>query len=500
MALHNVGRYLVAYWLVLVALFSWLVHDTLHKTVNYLSAASDLTEGYKLGILLNTIFVIFVLAGKIGQVVLFGELRTIEVEHIAERLPLFTVNLLFNLSNNDNVIFNCILLAGTVMLKIFHIILVDRMDVVLLRITNAADLEGYTGRQVLWAFAASAYFWLLPAYVAGDFLVAKFLAYDVFQGVNLVVCLLFGFQFAVQGVDLLAYFAKLLLSVYEMAVYRASSDEDDDDVDQVWETKAYFAKAIDIACSVLKALAHLTFFYLLTFNSGIPLLMLQGTFLTLKQTHSEIMLLLLFIESSKRLDQQLPNASNEDLEASDSLCIICRDDMVSPENFEATHAKKLPARRCPKKLHCGHILHMGCLKDWLERSDNCPLCRRNAFSEAPDPVLTEIPAPGAQIPEQVEPHDGDIFNSLNLPAGPPIPTPMARIYDHNTLPDNLTINLPSFALVPPNWAVLPLHRGPIPGQYGVDLSRTHQAQMRVVKPTGGNIEVYTYAPETNEHI
>lgn len=31
-------------------------------------------------------------------------------------------------------------------------------------------------------------------------------------------------------------------------------------------------------------------------------------------------------------------------------------------------------------MKCGHILHLGCLKEWLERSDSCPLCRRKVFS------------------------------------------------------------------------------------------------------------------------
>lgn len=35
----------------------------------------------------------------------------------------------------------------------------------------------------------------------------------------------------------------------------------------------------------------------------------------------------------------------------------------------------------PKKLPCGHILHLGCLKSWLERQQVCPTCRRPVASE-----------------------------------------------------------------------------------------------------------------------
>lgn len=37
----------------------------------------------------------------------------------------------------------------------------------------------------------------------------------------------------------------------------------------------------------------------------------------------------------------------------------------------------------PKKLPCGHILHFGCLRSWLERQQVCPTCRRSVLSGQP---------------------------------------------------------------------------------------------------------------------
>ena len=53
-------------------------------------------------------------------------------------------------------------------------------------------------------------------FIFADFSLAKFLVYDVFQGINSVTCLLFGFQFAVQGVQALTYFSKLLLGFMKL--------------------------------------------------------------------------------------------------------------------------------------------------------------------------------------------------------------------------------------------------------------------------------------------
>ena len=43
---------------------------------------------------------------------------------------------------------------------------------------------------------------------------------------------------------------------------------------------------------------------------------------------------------------------------SDATCIICREEMTTA-----------------KKLLCGHLFHVHCLRSWLERQHTCPTCR-----------------------------------------------------------------------------------------------------------------------------
>eukprot|EP00347_Sterkiella_histriomuscorum_P024413 403331202 len=68
----------------------------------------------------------------------------------------------------------------------------------------------------------------------------------------------------------------------------------------------------------------------------------------------------LFIQSRTLINKlkKLPNVSQEDLVGMDNTCIICLEEI-----------KKA------KKLSCGHIFHLNCLRRWLEQNVQCPTCR-----------------------------------------------------------------------------------------------------------------------------
>lgn len=85
---------------------------------------------------------------------------------------------------------------------------------------------------------------------------------------------------------------------------------------------------------------------------------------------------------------QLQDVTEEDLERVGRSCIICREDMALAEGL--------------KKLNCGHVFHLACLRSWLERQQTCPICRHailptqgTADAAAADPAAPAA-APDAQ--------------------------------------------------------------------------------------------------------
>jgi E3 ubiquitin-protein ligase synoviolin len=70
----------------------------------------------------------------------------------------------------------------------------------------------------------------------------------------------------------------------------------------------------------------------------------------------------------QNLKTKYPSATVQELEQTDKVCIICREEMAVTQGEEVQRAT-------PKKLNCGHIFHFKCLKSWLERQQSCPTCR-----------------------------------------------------------------------------------------------------------------------------
>ena len=70
-----------------------------------------------------------------------------------------------------------------------------------------------------------------------------------------------------------------------------------------------------------------------------------------------------------------PNATAQDLQDTDNVCIICREEMVGVANGQPQPASGSLA----KKLPCGHIFHVSCLRSWFQRQQTCPTCRHDVL-------------------------------------------------------------------------------------------------------------------------
>lgn len=117
-----------------------------------------------------------------------------------------------------------------------------------------------------------------------------------------------------------------------------------------------------------------------------------------------------------------PDATAEDLQREDT-CIICREEM-HPWDPAAGAVE----RSRPKKLPCGHILHLGCLKGWLERQQVCPTCRRSVVI---DGQLTNDQA-GAARNNNAAPAANNVGGNA-APAARPVARDNMRVFQFGPL-------------------------------------------------------------------
>lgn len=556
------GLWFLIYGTCTTTLFLLSLASLASKAFDYFSLIHELTHSYHLTLLLNFVAFFFLLWGILSTRFLFGTLRIIETEHMVEQLPFFAFNLLFILFTDDNVLLGMLWGATTVLIKVYHIITLDRLD--LLQLTTGNNLsEIHTPGRIFRAFACSKFVWYISLFVFLDMFMAKLLVFDVFQGMSSVCSLLYGMQFAVMAIDNLAYVWKLSLNLYELMYYRCPSpssstqtpapsasplasesvqvaavtendegldeeaqapiladvpdenmtiaeeseddidfsDDEDDETERVWEMKPVYSQSLEILTSVIKSAFYLAFSYMLYAHSDLtpPLPMLQGGIVCMLQVVNKSRTFVAFLSNAKSLEKQLVDASAEDLDGSDHMCIICRDNMHLPDIYQARRHKPLSPRKHPKKLACGHILHMGCLKDWLERSTVCPLCRKPVFPApvAPVPELnpehiaheTEFFHPPPEVEEtpglmereetrlifqQLIESTDRVRRGINAPPQ----TAAQNRYNEPTPVSESVTEVEIDETVPSGWEVLPL-TGAGPDQFSIRLSSTHSGTLTV---------------------
>ncbi|KAI1496744.1 hypothetical protein F5X99DRAFT_57217 [Biscogniauxia marginata] len=186
------------------------------------------------------------------------------------------------------------------------------------------------------------------------------------------------------------------------------NEEDIDEMDievPGWESKGQWVLSLDLMTDFVKLGIYSAFFAILMMFYGLPIHIMRDLFLTARSFVKRLGALMRYRKALQDMNKY-PDANQEELSREDT-CIICREEM-RPWDPSAVGAVE---RSRPKKLPCGHILHFGCLKGWLERQQVCPTCRRSVVIDGAGPN-GEAAAPGAnlggqpQVPGQAAPNDG----------------------------------------------------------------------------------------------
>jgi len=256
--------------------------------------------------------------------------------------------------------------------------------------------------------------------VAFDIFMMQYCIDSILSEARPGVMVMFGFEYVLLAIASSSTFLRYVLSLVEMYIthrqettrdetrrimaeqarQRATAEgteapadlEDDDDDGDVpgWEEKGRWIFYLDLATDFVKSVVYLGFFAILMTFYGIPIHIMRDLFMTIRSLIKRIHDFVQYRNATRDMNTRYPDATAEELDR-ENTCIVCREEMrpwVQPGAGGAQPGRRMDERQRPKKLPCGHILHFGCLRSWLERQQVCPTCRR--------PVLTSATTQGTQ--------------------------------------------------------------------------------------------------------
>uniref|UniRef100_A0AAQ4P6H3 RING-type E3 ubiquitin transferase n=1 Tax=Gasterosteus aculeatus aculeatus TaxID=481459 RepID=A0AAQ4P6H3_GASAC len=350
-----------------VVAHAYLLKHQFYPTVVYLTKSSP-----SMAVLYIQAFVLVFLLGKFMRKVFFGQLRAAEMEHLIERswYAVTETCLAFTVFRDDFSPRFVALFTLLLFLKCFHWLAEDRVLFSMERLPVAQHLTECC---------------LFPAALMGLLAVLDFLFVNhachsiIIRGAS--VQLVFGFEYAILITMVLTTFIKYILHTVDLQS------------ENPWDNKAVYMLYTELFTGFIKVLLYIAFMTIMIKVHTFPLFAIRPMYLAMRQFKKAVTDAIMSRRAIRNMNTLYPDATPEDLQASDNVCIICREEMV-------TGAKKLP---------CNHIFHSSCLRSWFQRQQTCPTCRMDVLrasnnNQAPAPAPAQAPAPAAPA---------------NAPAAPP---------------------------------------------------------------------------------
>lgn len=160
------------------------------------------------------------------------------------------------------------------------------------------------------------------------------------------VSLFFAFEYMILATTTVSTFVKYVFYISDMLM------------EGQWEKKAVYTFYLELIRDLLHLSMYMCFFFAIFLNYGVPLHLIRELYETFRNFKVRIADYLRYRKITSNMNDRFPDATPEELTASDATCIICREEMIAA-----------------KKLICGHFFHVHCLRSWLERQHTCPTCR-----------------------------------------------------------------------------------------------------------------------------
>ncbi|KAI8898578.1 hypothetical protein BC833DRAFT_589399 [Globomyces pollinis-pini] len=330
---------------------------------HFFSTCVQITQSnINLMVLLGMTFYYVILVGKGIQRFWFGQLRALEVEHLYERSWFSIMDTCLALTIfRDGFDLLFVIRFGTLLFsKTFHWIIGDRIDFM-------EQTPNLTYGFHLRMTSIMALFFMVDI----GMLVS---AYNNTIETGPTMLIVFGFEYAILASVMIASFAKYVMNTIEI------------NRETPWEERTLYFLYVDLFLDFFKLISYLVFFAVVVNFYGIPLHIVRDVYLTFRSFIKRLYGLLRYREATANMNERYPTPTEDELNATDKVCIVCREEMCLPS---VPPAPATPVTEIPKKLPCGHLFHFRCLRSWLERQQTCPTCRGNILETPP-------PQPAAQ--------------------------------------------------------------------------------------------------------
>ncbi|KAF4736982.1 E3 ubiquitin-protein ligase hrd1 [Perkinsus olseni] len=158
-----------------------------------------------------------------------------------------------------------------------------------------------------------------------------------------------------------------------------------------WTGKTQFIFHVDLWGDVGQMTTYLCFMmvFLSQNPSRLPFYALADILQIARQLVSRLYSLRKYRAITANMEERFPDATQEELETQDT-CIICRDKL-----WEGS-----------KRLPCGHVFHIDCLKSWLVMQQVCPTCRAEIPTHMPPRDAVADAAEARRQGQQEQPQEG----------------------------------------------------------------------------------------------
>lgn len=313
-----------------------VVYHAFHSRRQFYPAMVYLsTSKISLVILLNMGLVILCSLWQLAKRVFLGRLREAEVERLNEQSWREVMEILFAITifRQDFSVSFLAMVTALLLIKSLHWLAQKRVEFI--ETTPAVPTLSHVRIVSFMGFLL---------FLDGVFLYSS--VKSLIETQQASVSIFFSFEYMILATTTVAMFMKYIFYVSDMLM------------EGQWEKKAVCTFYLELIRDLLHLSMYLCFFMVIFVNYGVPLHLIRELYETFRNFKIRIADYIRYRKITSNMNDRFPDATPEELNTSDATCIICREEMTTA-----------------KKLRCGHIFHVHCLRSWLERQNTCPTCR-----------------------------------------------------------------------------------------------------------------------------